>query len=269
MSAHYAMCKYDDATGSYIPLEVRPITDKLKKDDPLYQEGFRSGATRRDAEIAELQRKLANEQARDIHSCHPNCTREGCVNRRLRAELVKALAACKAKDEALESCGYADDSTDPEMCGPYYDAELVQQALAIQPDDAALKDKAMTTYEQPKDWIERHLVEDPGGLLACEPSGLNEELKLARQANEFQHQTIKKQAAQIATMRELLLLSKNGSNAAYQEAVQKALAIQPDDSALKAWLGEPVAEVDDSGVVIVCRYDYKPKDKFYSPKGLK
>lgn len=48
-----------------------------------------------------------------------------------------------------------------------------------------------------------------------------------------------------------------------------AIAIQPDDSALKAWLGEPVAEVDDSGVVIVCRYDYKPKDKFYSPKGLK
>jgi len=63
----------------------------------------------------------------------------------------------------------------------------------------------MTTYEQPKDWIERHLVEDPGGLLACEPSGLNEELKLARQANEFQHQTIKKQAAQIATMRETAL----------------------------------------------------------------
>jgi len=48
----------------------------------------------------------------------------------------------------------------------------------------------MTTYEQPKDWIERHLVEDPGGLLACEPSGLNEELKLARQANEFQHQQL-------------------------------------------------------------------------------
>lgn len=116
----------------------------------------------------------------------------------------------------------------------YWAISLIKAALAIQPDDAALKDKAMTTYEQPKDWIERHLVEDPGGLLACEPSGLNEELKLARQANEFQHQTIKKQAAQIATMRELLLLSKNGSNAAYQEAVQKALAIQPDDSALKA-----------------------------------
>ena len=54
MSAHYAMCKYDDTTGSYIPLEVRPITDTLKKDDPLYQEGFQAGAASRDAEIAEL-----------------------------------------------------------------------------------------------------------------------------------------------------------------------------------------------------------------------
>ena len=54
MSNHYAMCKYDDATGSYIPLEVRPITDDLKKDDPLYQEGFQAGAASRDAEIAEL-----------------------------------------------------------------------------------------------------------------------------------------------------------------------------------------------------------------------
>jgi hypothetical protein len=120
--------------------------------------------------------------------------------------------------------------------------ELRQQlaaALAIQPDDAALKDKAMTTYEQPKDWIERHLVEDPGGLLACEPSGLNEELKLARQANEFQHQTIKKQAAQIATMRELLLLSKNGCNAAYQESVQKALAATADLDGLILCHAEP------------------------------
>lgn len=54
MSAHYAMCKYDDDTGSYIPLEVRPITDTLKKDDPLYQDGFQAGAASRDAEVARL-----------------------------------------------------------------------------------------------------------------------------------------------------------------------------------------------------------------------
>lgn len=86
----------------------------------VFQSGFNAGAASRDAEIAELQRKLANEQARDIHSCHPDCTREGCVNRRLRAELVNALAACKAKDEAILQENYS-------------------LALSIQPDDAALK----------------------------------------------------------------------------------------------------------------------------------
>ncbi len=63
----------------------------------------------------------------------------------------------------------------------------------------------MTTYEQPKDWIERHLVEDPGGLLACEPSRLdtlNEELQLARQANEAQHQQL---AVALARIDELML----------------------------------------------------------------
>jgi hypothetical protein len=41
----------------------------------------------RDAEVADLQRQLDNERARGIHSCHANCSRDGCVNRRLRALL--------------------------------------------------------------------------------------------------------------------------------------------------------------------------------------
>ena len=45
---------------------------------------------------------------------------------------------------------------------------------------------------------------------------------------------------------EALLLSKNGSNLAYQQMVQDALAIQPDDSALKVWLGDPVAYLDEN-----------------------
>lgn len=151
MSAHYAMCKYDDATGSYIPLEVRPITDKLKKDDPLYQEGFQAGASSRDAEVAEYKLERTIRKAAEQSNVRLIAERD-----QLRAELATALAACKAKDEAI-----------------------------------------------------------------------------------------------------------------LQENYSLALSFQPDDSALKAWLGEPVAEVDDSGVVIVCRYDYKPKDKFYSPKGLK
>ena len=66
----------------------------------------------------------------------------------------------------------------------------------------------MTTYEQPKDWIERHLVEDPGGLLACEPSRLdtlNEELRLARQANEAQHQQLADQRTRSRMQRRRLL----------------------------------------------------------------
>lgn len=38
-----------------------------------------------------LREELENEQARGIHSCHPNCTRDGCVNRRLRGMLSEAL----------------------------------------------------------------------------------------------------------------------------------------------------------------------------------
>jgi hypothetical protein len=145
------------------------MMDRKKAADLAYAEGYRLGSASRDAEVAELKRELDNEQARDIHSCHPNCSREGCVNRRLRAELAAAIAACKVKDEALNAM--------LERFGIMSDGCIKQASIAI--------------------------------------------------------------------------------------------AIQPDDSALKAWLGEPVAEVDDSGVVIVCRYDYKPKDKFYSPKGLK
>src|SRR5574343_207817 len=63
MSAHYALCVYDDATGSYIPPEVRPITDDLKKDDPLYQEGFQAGAASRDAEVNDWRSQAHRSQS--------------------------------------------------------------------------------------------------------------------------------------------------------------------------------------------------------------
>ena len=105
-----------------------------------FQRGFQAGAASRDAEVAELKtvpmkyRRMAFNAQLQAEVAELAKERD-----QLRAELVNALAACKAKDEALESCGYDDDSTDPEMCGPYYDAELVQRALDIQPDDSALK----------------------------------------------------------------------------------------------------------------------------------
>ena len=71
-----------------------------KKDSPAYWawEGWVAGAASRDAEIAQL-----------------------------RAELVKALAACKMKDETLQEL----DQLIP--------VGATIAALAVQPDDAALK----------------------------------------------------------------------------------------------------------------------------------
>jgi hypothetical protein len=64
--------------------------------------------------IADLERQLANEEARDIHSCHADCPRNGCVNRRLReriealekqnAELLAALARLLRVVPADVSC---------------------------------------------------------------------------------------------------------------------------------------------------------------------
>jgi len=51
------------------------------------------------------------------------------------------------------------------------------------------------------------LVEDPGGLLACEPSRLdtlNDELQLARQANEAQHQQLAASQKREVTLRKLI-----------------------------------------------------------------
>lgn len=44
-------------------------------------------------EIENLQRELGNEKARGIHSCGPNCQKDGCVNRRLRGVLRQAREA--------------------------------------------------------------------------------------------------------------------------------------------------------------------------------
>jgi hypothetical protein len=42
----------------------------------------------RGKEVLELQQRLENEYARSVHSCTPQCTRDGCVNRKLREEMT-------------------------------------------------------------------------------------------------------------------------------------------------------------------------------------
>lgn len=80
---------------------------------------FQAGAASRDAEVQRLQFALADSEALELG------TAERCDQ--LRAELVKALAACKVKDEALREL----DQLIP--------VGATIAALAIQPDDSALK----------------------------------------------------------------------------------------------------------------------------------
>ena len=56
------------------------------------------------ADLEEAQKDLENERARGIHSCHDNCTRDGCVNRRLREELAatrKQLAEARNREQLI------------------------------------------------------------------------------------------------------------------------------------------------------------------------
>ena len=61
-------------------------------------------------------------------------------------------------------------------------------------------------------------------------------------------ETIEVQAAQIAMMREVLLLSKNGNNPAYQEMVKKVLSTTPNEAlqAFAAKVREQCAQVCES-----------------------
>lgn len=65
---------------------------------------------------------------------HNTCNDE---NESLRQQLAAAIAACKLKDEALQNCeGMLDELRDYPIT---HDAII--EALAIQPDDSALKDE--------------------------------------------------------------------------------------------------------------------------------
>jgi hypothetical protein len=66
---------------------------------------------------------------------HNTCNDE---NESLRQQLAAALAACKLKDEALRNCeGMLDELRDYPIT---HDAII--EALALQPDDSALKARA-------------------------------------------------------------------------------------------------------------------------------
>lgn len=105
-------------------------------EEAIYQDGFQAGAASRDAEVQRLQMALADTEALELG------TAEKCDQ--LRAELVKALAACKLKDASLEAAHnglrwwmdafplHVTEADNEEML-------KIVKALAIRPDDDALK----------------------------------------------------------------------------------------------------------------------------------
>ena len=86
---------------------------------------------------------LANEQARGIHTCNPGCTRDGCVNRRLREELA-ATQARLARIIELDRL----------MREPDWHIESIREmqkeknALQDSADDTALRDRLRAERER-------------------------------------------------------------------------------------------------------------------------
>lgn len=101
---------FEEWYGSLLPFERKCLTR---------EEAFQAGAASRDAEVAQWQR-IIDEEAKD--SALVIIERD-----QLRTELAAALAACKMKDETLQEL----DQLIP--------VGATIAALAIQPDDAALK----------------------------------------------------------------------------------------------------------------------------------
>lgn len=109
---------------------MNPLVNKRCSpiEEMIYQDGFHAGAASRDADVQRLQMALADTEALELGTAEKND--------QLRAELVKALAACKTKDEALEKACNRIEEYGFEI-GEYW--KTGRDALAIQPDDSALK----------------------------------------------------------------------------------------------------------------------------------
>lgn len=122
-------------------------------DERFYNIAHEAGVASRDAEIAQLNKEAAEKfsalakeydqlraeleyDQRNAAMSQRESARLLDENTKLRAELAAALAACKAKDEAmlfahnnLPKIGHIPDCLDP----------YLEKAIAIQPDDSALK----------------------------------------------------------------------------------------------------------------------------------
>lgn len=91
-------------------------------------------------QTARLRTALENEKARGIHSCHADCTRDGCVNRKLRAEL--ATAREDERDRCARIC--EEQAREPECperaqyCADAIRASATIGVQACRPEDRAM-----------------------------------------------------------------------------------------------------------------------------------
>jgi len=117
----------------------------------------------------------------------------------------------------------------------------------------------------------RQLTEDHARIdrLESEPKGW-----WHKEVEDLRHQL----AAALAACKvkdEALMLPCDRWNKTQFLIVQKALAVQPDDSALKLWLGEPVGEVKkytgslkDMAIIVWTGEQLEEGTLLYAPKGM-
>ena len=117
-SLHFAPKTDWHITWEAIPLYAAPMpdSDAVKALEAELEEQCRlngMGAEREAkliAQVENLQRELGNEKARGIHSCAQDCSRDGCVNRRLRGVLHQAREALARHTELTRPIYTTDDA---------------------------------------------------------------------------------------------------------------------------------------------------------------
>ena len=57
------------------------------------------------ADLIECLRAERKSMVNDVHSCHTNCTKAGCVNRRLRDALTHISLCSKNSMSSKDECG--------------------------------------------------------------------------------------------------------------------------------------------------------------------
>jgi hypothetical protein len=77
------------------------ITERLRR---LYvQDG--TNYVQEAADLIECLRAERKALVNDVHSCHANCTKAGCVNRRLRDALTHISLCSKNSMSSKDECG--------------------------------------------------------------------------------------------------------------------------------------------------------------------